>query len=81
MPNIINAINETVLVLGVAVCLPRTLTELIRACVPVVTAITELRDQISTARSHDSKVTGLTDEPGTRDESQANPQRRRESNQ
>jgi hypothetical protein len=56
MSSIINAINETVLVLGVAVCLPRALGELIRACVPVMTAIAELRDHISAAKSHGQKA-------------------------
>jgi hypothetical protein len=48
---IIGAISSVVLVLGVAVCLPRALAELIRAWVPVINAIAELRDELSALRT------------------------------
>jgi hypothetical protein len=57
MPTIINVINETVLILGVAACLPRAAAELIYACIPVITAIAELRARF------DSQVSRLGKHP------------------
>lgn len=47
----IGAISSVVLILGAAVCLPRALAEFIRACIPVFTAIAELREAFSALRT------------------------------
>jgi hypothetical protein len=47
---IIATVSGAVLVLGAAVSLPRALAEFILACIPVISAIAELRTAISALR-------------------------------
>jgi hypothetical protein len=65
MSTIINTVNETLLLLGVTTCLPRAVAELMRACIPVITAIAELRDQVSAAKSRCPKPTPFEPERNT----------------
>jgi hypothetical protein len=39
---VLSAISNTVLILGAAACLPRAVAHLVRACIPLATAIIEL---------------------------------------
>jgi hypothetical protein len=46
---VISAISSTLLVLGATAALPRAVAALIRACIPVATAISELRGAVTAA--------------------------------
>jgi hypothetical protein len=43
---VLGVISSIVLVFGAATCIPRAAAHLVRACIPLVTAITELRAAI-----------------------------------
>ncbi|GAA2219724.1 hypothetical protein GCM10009850_121280 [Nonomuraea monospora] len=65
---IIDVISSIILVLGTLACLPPTAARLVRALIPLVRAITELRTAIAKAAECDTGVAdGCDDRPGEGD--------------
>jgi hypothetical protein len=63
MTDIVNVISSIVLVLGAMACLPPTAARLVQACIPLVSAINDLRKAIAKATERDGRGEGPP--PGT----------------